>query len=165
MKIETVYRNIVLEEISNECMLKVDGYCLEETVQQRVKRMIWGIEYIEMNDGLMINGYHSMSSDEIVYDKYKNIEIPVYGYLVYDLIGHTGEYCIQYKENLIEVEQGILGPAGLSNMFTTKMLILFDGKIKRYCITNQQGIVVTKAQIECMSSEEICQLQVVWENK
>lgn len=165
VKIEQLYRNIVLEEISNESMLKIYENCLEETIQQRVKWMISGIESIEMNDGLMINGYHSMSADEEVYNKYKNIEVSVERYLVYDLVGHTGEYRIQYIDDLIEVEQEILGEAGLSNMFTTKILILLDGEIKRYSVMNQEGIVVTKTQMECMSSKEVCKLQIVWENR
>lgn len=165
MEIEKLYRCIILEEMSKEHILKIYGDCLDEKIQQRVQRMISGIESIEMNNGLIINGYHPMSRDEVVYNKYKNIDVPVEGYLVYDLIGHTGEYCIQHKENLIEVEQEIFGPVGLNNMFTAELLILADGKIKRYCVTNQEGIVITKTQIECMSSKEIYNLKVIWKNE
>ena len=57
-----------------------------------------------MNNEFMFNAYELMVAGEMQYDKYKNMNVPTYGYLVYDLIGHTGEYCIQYKKQLIEVD-------------------------------------------------------------
>lgn len=165
MEIEQLCSNIVLEEMSSEFTLKIYSDCLEEKIQQRLKRMISGIESIEMNDSLIVKGYHPMLIDEYLYNKYKNIDVTVAGYLIYHLIGHTGEYYIQHKEDLIEVEQEILGPIGLNNMFTTDIIILFNGSIKRHYVINQEGTLVTKTQIEGMSSKELWELKVIWEDE
>ncbi len=152
MQIEQLYRNIVSEEMNNEA------------IEERIRWMISGIKSIEVQGRLIIEGlcdYSTLGKTD-TYNQYKNIEVPVDGYLVYDTIGHTGEYFIQAKDNLMQVEQALLGPDGLNNMFTTEMLVLWDGKIKRYHVINKEGTVLTKTQIECIPEKEVSELKVIW---
>lgn len=163
MQINQLCNNIIAEEMDKETLLKIYKENLIEKIQSRVKWMVIGIESVEINDKLTIRGYHPIKRDENNYHQYKDIEVSVDGYLVYHLIGHTGEYFIQSRDSLIQVEQNILGSMGLNNMFTTEMIVLLDGKVKRYYVMSEDGNVLLKEQIECMSLEEISKLKIVWE--
>ena len=66
--------------------------------------MIAGIEFIEAKDGLVIKDTDSPLGEEYIYQRYKNVEVLVDGYLLYELAGHTGEYCIRFKNNLVQIE-------------------------------------------------------------
>ena len=74
-----------------------------------------------------------------------------YRFLVYDITGHNGEWQIKEFENLKDVEEYILNPGGILNMFTTEMIVLENLKIKKYKVYE---IIENSKEIEVFDFEE-----------
>ena len=53
-------------------------------------------------------------------------------YILYDVVGHNGDEFINSYETFDELERNILGGAGVFNMFTTVIVAIVHGKVKRY---------------------------------
>lgn len=61
-----------------------------------------------------------------------NLNRDTYKYLVYDTIGHNGEWKIIEFDDIRKVEKHILSPGGILNMFTTEIIVLENLKNKKY---------------------------------
>ena len=85
-------------------------------------------------------------------------------FLLYDLIGHSGEWTLLEFDTLEEVEEYILNPGGILNMFTTEMIVLENLQNKKYKIyevlENEEEVEVFDFA-ECSSNIE-SKLIVKW---
>lgn len=62
------------------------------------------------------------------------LEINPENYYIYDLCGHIGYWGIKEYKDIKEVERELLGGAGVLNMFTTEMIVIHKGQVKKYRI-------------------------------
>lgn len=87
-----------------------------------------------------------------------------YKFLVYDVTGHNGEWQILGFEELKDVEDYILSPAGILNMFTTELVVLEDLKVKKYNVYEvlDDGREVEVFDFEECSSDTSSNLIVKW---
>lgn len=68
--------------------------------------------------------------------------IDVDGLLVFERMAHEEDYNISRVESIGEVEQIILGVSGITNMFTSDIVVLENGKRKKYSIKDKYGKIL-----------------------
>ncbi|MEG0941808.1 MAG: hypothetical protein RSE64_07920 [Oscillospiraceae bacterium] len=140
---------------------QLEGYTPD--TEKDLASMIALIENIEFKENLRIETERK-TPEGFKNAQDKNIELPVDGYLLCTSLIHTPEFSIISFESSYMVEREILSGRGLNNMFTFNMIVLYNGELKKYHITNKKGTVLNKHQIEGMSDKTASKLNVVWED-
>ena len=74
--------------------------------------------------------------------------------LLYEFISHSEDFIINKMKDMNEVLETMLGPRGICNMFTGDMIIIRDGKRKKYRIKNRSGNIITCLDLPDNSSAE-----------
>lgn len=106
----------LLSLIEEETGIRYRKYILENL------EFCWGNEHIKVP---------SLTGSEAVYGDY----------LLYDSCGHDGTEFIFFCESLEQVEDLIMGDAGILNPFTTYNIAIVFGKVKHYKIMNDKELV------------------------
>ena len=73
---------------------------------------------------------------------------------MYEFISHSEDFIINKMKDMNEVLETMLGPRGICNMFTGDMIIIRDGKRKKYRIKNRLGNIITCLDLPDNSSPE-----------
>lgn len=129
-----------------------------------VEEHLSGFENIEGGERLCLMGQCTTRVKTDTIKTYEDMQIPADGYYIYSLVGHTGEYKIYSVPNIREVEKEILSETGIKNILISEIIILYNGKPRRYHIINKKGTELTKGQIEKMNEKTVRKLQVVWDS-
>lgn len=131
----------------------------------KYKKMFLSDYRIEEGSLLNVFGVFNLINEEHV-SKVNTIDLNKdnYRFLVYDVSGHNGEWQIREFENLKDVEEYILNPGGILNMFTTEMIVLENLKIKKYKVYEilENGKEIEVFDFEECSSNELSNLIVRW---
>lgn len=69
-------------------------------------------------------------------------EVDVDGFLVFERMAHEEDYRILRVNSIYEVEKIIFGKAGITNMFTADIVVLENGKRKKYSIKDKKGNII-----------------------
>ena len=121
----------------------------EDQVEMYKKMMM---SNYEINQNGLLNVYDRV---DIFYDEREAKDTKLnkenYNYLVYDLTGHNGEWKIIEFDNLKDVEEYILSPGGILNMFTAEIIVLENLKNKRYKVCE---ILKNKEEVEVFDFED-----------
>ncbi|ACD24040.1 hypothetical protein FDE76_07480 [Clostridium botulinum] len=64
------------------------------------------------------------------------------GFLIFERMAHEEDYRILRVNTMDEVEKIIFGKAGITNMFTADIIIIENGKRKKYSIKDKKGNVM-----------------------
>lgn len=84
-------------------------------------------------------------------------------YLLFNYDGHSGAFVIEEKKYIDDIETYILKSSiGFTNMFTTDILVYYNGNIIEYEICNENGECVDKNCICTFSSADIDRLRIKW---
>lgn len=122
----------------------------KEDMVEMYKKMMMSNYEISQNGLLNVYGRVDIFYDEReVKDTKLNKEN--YSYLVYDMTGHNGEWQIIEFDNLKDVEEYILSPGGILNMFTEEIIVLENLKNKRYKVCE---ILENKEEVEVFDFED-----------
>lgn len=69
-------------------------------------------------------------------------EISVGGLLIFERMAHEEDYRILRLNTIDEVKKIIFGQAGITNMFTADIIVIENGKRKKYSIKDKKGNVM-----------------------
>lgn len=69
-------------------------------------------------------------------------ELDVDGILILERMAHEEDYRILRVNTIGEVEKIIFGKAGITNMFTADIIVIENGKRKKYSIKDEKGNVM-----------------------
>ncbi|MHC1748031.1 MAG: hypothetical protein AB9856_06520 [Cellulosilyticaceae bacterium] len=69
-------------------------------------------------------------------------EVDVDGFLVFERMAHETDYRILRVNSIDEVEKIIFEKPGITNMFTADIVVLENGKRKKYYIRDKQGNIL-----------------------
>lgn len=138
-----------LFEVIDEKKSKFEFYA-EDTGGWGVEHYIDLITYFEPDNECKRGNTHYIDIIKAYGDceKVKNLDknskqIDVSGILVYDSIPHTGDFEIFRLKDIKEVEEFMCSGVGLTNMFTGDIVILENGKRKKYFIKDLKGNILT----------------------
>lgn len=129
-----------------------------------VEEHLSGFKNLEGGEGLCLLGQCTTNINTDTIKKYEDMKIPVDGYCICSLVGHTGEYKIYSVPNIREVEKKILSETGIKDTLISEIIILYNGRPKGYHIINKNGTKFTKGQIEKMNEKTVRKLQVAWDS-
>lgn len=129
-----------------------DDFFDKETLVEKYKKMFLS-EYIVEEDSMLnifgrVDFFYNERITEVTKVKLKKDN---YKFLIYDVTGHNGEWQIIEFKNLKDVEEYVLNPGGILNMFTTDMIVLENLKVKKYRIYE---ILSNGEEIEVFDFEE-----------
>lgn len=120
-----------IAKIKNENNKCKDRISRKDNIVEVYKQMMLSDYRINQENLLEIEGIV-----DFFYDKkeVKDIELnkSTYNYLVYEMVGHNGEWRIIEFNNLKDVEEYILSPGGILNMFVSEIIVLENLKNKKY---------------------------------
>lgn len=95
-------------------------------------------------------------------------EIVVGNYLLFDYCAHDESMYLTQYASLKELEQGILNERGITNTFTTHVIAIVRGQVKRYQILYQRdsfsGKVIFKKEQQVRESlfEKLTDVELEW---
>lgn len=69
-------------------------------------------------------------------------EVDVDGLLIFERMAHEEDYRIFRVNSIEEVEKIIFGKSGITNMFTADIIVIENGKRKKYSIKDKKGNVM-----------------------
>ncbi len=69
-------------------------------------------------------------------------EVDVDGLLIFERMAHEEDYRVSRVNSIGEVEKTIFGKAGITNMFTADIIVIENGKRKKYSIKDKKGNVM-----------------------
>ena len=78
----------------------------------------------------------------------KQQEVEIDGFLLYEYISHTEEYQITRLLSLNEATNIICSEKGLLNMFTGDMIVIENGKRKKFYVKDASGRLLSRDDID-----------------
>jgi len=82
-------------------------------------------------------------------------EIDVDGILVYEYTCHNEDFIVTRVSNINEVMDIMFGSCGLKNMFSGDILIIENGKRKKYRVKDEYGNIVTCENIDKIRNSKL----------
>ena len=132
-----------LFEVIDEKKTELEFY-YDDTGELGLDYYIDLITYFEPNnEKRIIEGFAKSNK----YEKIKNLDkdlkqIDVSGLLVYSCISHLEDFYIERAKDIKEVEDYMYGGAGISNGFTGDIIVLENGKRKKFFIKDFEGNIL-----------------------
>lgn len=130
--LENILRKIITYNKS-DLVRRIKKEDLEKYIEYFIEKSISEFEIISKIP-LVIKGIYNAQCNDTETLKF---ELDYKNFLVYDLIGHNGEWVIKELESKEEIEKYILGPVGILNMFTTSIVVIYEGNIISYKVMDK----------------------------
>lgn len=116
------------------------NYDVDKKIEEYILALVEWLE-ITSTTPLKINGYCDFRYTDNAYLKVNSLKSQLVRnevYYVFDYCGHSSEYQINEYSNIKDVETYLLSPAGITNMFTTKVIVCNNGSIKEFDIVESK---------------------------
>lgn len=116
------------------------NYDVDKKIEEYILSLVEWLE-ITSTTPLKINGYCDFRYTENAHVKIESLESSLVSneaYYVFDYCGHSSEWQINEYSNIKDVETYLLSPAGITNMFTTKVIVCNNGSIKEFDIVESK---------------------------
>ena len=126
----------------------------------------WGVDYylskltsFTPDEKIIVRS--NRNQKEIDYIDIAHQEIEVEGFLLYEYISHTEEYQITCLPSLNEVTKIIYSEKGLLDMFIGDMIVIENGKRKKFYVKDTSGRLLTWDDIDKIKKHRI-ELFIEW---
>ena len=126
----------------------------------------WGVDYylsritsFTPDEKIIVRS--NRNQKEIDYIDIAHQEIGVEGFLLYEYISHTEEYQITCLPSLNEVTNIIYSEKGLLDMFIGDMIVIENGKRKKFYVKDTSGRLLTWDDIDKIKKHRI-ELFIEW---
>ena len=113
----------------------------------------WGVDYylsritsFTPDEKIIISS--SRNQKELDHIDMKQQEVEIDGFLLYEYISHTEEYQITRLPGLNEATNIICSEKGLLNMFTGDMIVIENGKRKKFYVKDVSGRLLSRDDID-----------------
>lgn len=116
------------------------NYDVDKKIEEYILALVEWLE-ITSTTPLKINGYCDFRYTDNAHVKIQSLESVLVSndtYYVFDYCGHNSEWQINEYSNIKDVETYLLSPGGVTNMFTTKVIVYNNGGIQEFDIVESK---------------------------
>lgn len=116
------------------------NYDIDKKIEEYILALVEWLEITSVTP-LNINGYCDFRYTENAHVKIQSLESVLVNndtYYVFDYCGHNSEWQINEYSNIKDVETYLLSPGGVTNMFTTKVIVYHNGGIQEFDIVESK---------------------------
>lgn len=120
----------------------------------------WGADYYlnritSYNPNKKIIVSSDRNKEAIKNENIKYQEVEVDGLLLYEYISHTEEYIITRFTSIEEITDIICSEKGLLNMFSGDIIVIEDGRRKKYYVKDIDGDILNWSDIDRIKKQNI----------